>query len=175
MTQEELEALLRTWGRALGESAGGEIPEDAHAPDVHPLARAARYAPGRRDEVLRQRTAYHRAGMARRALMARDLAECGVRIVPAAYVDPVPGSRSSVGGAKPPWQSVRQAEVDRVQSAWVVLHRLEPLRATVLMHEYQVRGMTQRDKAARLAVKVRRYRDELQAGKIWMHGRLTVT
>ena len=33
--------------------------------------------------------------------------------------------------------------------------------------------MTQREKAAAMSIKLNRYRDELGAGKIWLHGRLT--
>ena len=62
---------------------------------------------------------------------------------------------------------------ERVQSAWLSLRRVEELRATVVQQEYQRRGMTQREKAAAMSIKLNRYRDELGAGKIWLHGRLT--
>lgn len=175
MTQDELEELLRLWGRVYGECASdfGELPEDANAPDVHPLARARRYAPEKRTVIIRQRTAMERGGIARRRLMARELAGCGVTIVPAAYVDPVPGTRSSRGGSAPPEHRVQQGAAERVQSAWFSLRRIEELRAEVLRQEYQVRGMTQRDKAAGMAIRLNRYRDELALGRVWMHGKLS--
>lgn len=175
MTTEELENLLRLWGRIYGDSLSdvAELPEHVNAPDFHPLARGMRFAPGKRAVLIRRLTTMDRAGQARRRLMARDLGACGITIVPAAYVDPVPGSRSSRGGSAPPAQRPGQDVAERVQSAWLSLRRVEELRATVVQQEYQRRGMTQREKAAAMSIKLNRYRDELGAGKIWLHGRLT--
>jgi hypothetical protein len=75
--------------------------------------------------------------------------------------------------------------VERVQAAWLSLHRQLPLQATVLRVEYQERGR-QSDKAAGIKIRqqvgderkmvsvgLKRYRDELRLAKAWMAGRLS--
>ena len=102
--------------------------------------------------------------------MAVGLGVCGVRLLPTDYVDHVPGSRSTNSGGS--YGASVDPIVSRVQTAWMVLHRFDTLRAGVVQAEYQRRGMTQGDKASVLGIKLRRYRDELASGKTWMHGRL---
>lgn len=169
MTPSQLEDMLRAWGRAYGEAVEVEFREDERAPDVHPLAVGMRFAPGSRTVAVER--AIHRGGQERRRLMAAGLNACGMRMVPASFVDPVPGSRSSNGGSCSPEARMRPV-VEAVQDAWMVLYRFDTLRANVVQVEYQRRGMTQSDKAATLGIKKRRYVDELDSGRVWMHGRL---
>lgn len=176
MNLEELESYLRLWGHVYGERVGdlAELPEDAKAPDIHPIARGMRFAPGRSAEVIRQRTTMDRGGQQRRRLMARELTACGVSIVSADYVDPVPGSRSSRGYVgRPPQHVSQQAPAERVQSEWLRMFRIDEMRALVVQKEYQLRGLRQVDKAEVVGIKLKRYRDELRDGKIWLHARLS--
>lgn len=177
MNLDELEQHLRLWGHTYGERAAdvaAEPPEDVRAPDVHPIARGMRFAPGRAVTVIRQRTTMDRGGQQRRRLMARELGACGVAIVPADFVDPVPGSRSSRGYVgRPPLQVSQQAPAERVQSEWLRMYRVDELRALVVQKEYQLRAMKQAEKAELLSIGVKRYRDELRDGKIWLHARLS--
>jgi hypothetical protein len=173
MTPDALEDALRAWGRAYGEQPEVEIREDARAPDVHPLAVAMRFAPGTRAEAVQRHV--HRGGQQRRTLMAAGLGDCDVRIVPADFVDYVPGTRSTnSGGVDGGVDTSRHVQpiVEAVQGAWIVLWRFDTLRGGVVQAEYQRRGMTQGDKAAMLGIKLKRYRDELASGKVWLHGRL---
>ncbi len=169
MRMEALEDLLRVWGRVYGERAHVEAHESERAADVHPLAVAMRFAPGSRSAVVKQHT--FRGGQERRRLMAAGLGDCGVAMVSMSFVDPVPGSRSSNSGGGGREQAV-DTVVAAVQAAWLTLHRFDTQRAAIVQAEYQRRGMTQGDKAAMLGVKLKRYRDDLVSGKVWLHGRL---
>jgi hypothetical protein len=171
MTPDALEDALRAWGRAYGEQPEVEIHEDQRAPDVHPLAVAMRFAPGTRAEAVQRHV--HRGGQQRRTLMAAGLGDCGVRMVPADFVDCVPGTRSTNASACGSSAEAKLGPiVEAVQGAWIVLFRFDTLRGIVVQAEYQRRGMTQGDKAAMLGIKLKRYRDELASGKVWLHGRL---
>lgn len=179
---EAFENLLRAWGRCYGERPEYDSPEDARAPDVHPLAVAMRFAPGKRTEIIRQRTTMDRGGVARRTLMAERANE-GVRnprmrVVPASYVDPVPCSETKrafygFGEVSRP----AHPELQRVERAVLDLQAIEPLRGLVMRVNYCSLGPHE-EKAERVAakigqpVKLRRYRDELLLAKVWVHGRI---
>lgn len=167
MTPSQLDGMLRAWGRHYGERPELEQREDVRAPDVHPLAVGMRFAPGDRATVAL--SSMRRGGQARRKLMAVGLESCGVRIIPADYVDPMPCTGGRGGGSS---ESRIAPLVEAVQAAWMVLYRLDQLRANVVQQEYQRRAMTQGDKAISLGIKLRRYRMELDSAKIWLHGRL---
>lgn len=167
MTPEQLDGMLRAWGRHYGERPEVEQREDIRAPDVHPLAVGMRFAPGDRATVAL--SSMRRGGQSRRKLMAVGLESCGVRIVPADYVDPMPCTGGHGGGSS----EARIAPlVEAVQTAWLALFRLDEACARVVQTEYQRRAMTQRDKAVTLGMKLWRYRLDLEEGKIWMKYRL---
>jgi len=169
MTPGQLDDMLRAWGRAYGERPEIEFREDERAPDVHPLAVGMRFAPGNRTVAVER--AVYRGGQQRRKLMAGEFLEaCGIRMVPASFVDPVPAPGRGGGGSCE--DNRMQPIVEAVQDAWMVLFRFNTLCANVVQAEYQRRGMTQGDKAATLGIKLRRYRDELDDGRLWLHGRL---
>lgn len=174
MTPEALDELLIVWGRAYGEPRPSEWDEgERPSRGTHPIEMARAFAPGRRSEVIRRRTAVGRDGYSRRRLMAGGLVDCGLHIVPASFVDPVPGTRSTNrSSGLPPLGGALESQVQRVQSAWLVLHRLEEQQAAVLRLEFQVRGMTQTEKADQLGIKVRYYRDQLVLAKSFIRGKL---
>lgn len=177
MTPETLENLLRLWGRLCGERPVVDV-DDGRGSNVHPLARGMEMAPGKRQRVIRERTAMHRAGQDRRAYMATVAAVGGMRMVPAGYVDPVPcaETRRAVYGLGETSRPL-PADVARVERAALDLQRIDDLRGRILRTNYCTLG-SHEDKVLRLSialgyeVKLKRYRDELVYSRVWMHGRL---
>lgn len=180
MTPDELETLLRAWGRAYGESRPDEWAEDESPTGDSPTARGLAFAPGSRTEAVRQLASQKRAGYGRLALMAASSGVQGMAMVPTWACEPVRarGLVRTTGGVGPSSDAWFTPEVERVQSAWIAMHRYDRLRAICLQVEYQVRGIRQRDKAAMVAgrtlqqVGLKRYRDELRAARVWIHARL---
>lgn len=174
MTPEALDDLLHVWGRAYGETPPAEWDEgEGTSRGSHPIGVAMAFAPGRRSEVIRSRTTMGRDGYSRRKLMAGGLVDCGLRIVPTSFVDPVPGTRSTNSGSgTPPLGGALESLVEQVQSAWLVLHRLEEQQADVLRMEYQVRAMTQREKATELGLTFGNYRLMLATGRAFIRGKI---
>lgn len=174
---DDLEKLLRAWGRCYGERPAND--EERDAPTTHALARAMQFAPGKRQVVIRERTAMHRAGQDRRALMAVAAggAAVGIRMVPASYVDPVPCIETRSGRVEgrdwpiPP-------EIARVERAALDLQALHDFRGRCLRVNYCTLG-SHEDKVLRLGnvlgedVKLKRFRDELTYARVWMFGRLS--
>lgn len=180
MTPDELETLLRAWGRAYGESRPDEWAEDESPTGDSPTARGLAFAPGSRTEAVRQLASQKRAGYGRLALMAASSGVQGMAMVPTWACEPVRarGLVRTSGGVGPSSDAWFTPQVEAVQTAWLVLHRFDRLRAVCLQVEYQLRGMRHSDKAELVAkrtvqrVGVKRYRDELRAARVWMHGRL---
>lgn len=182
MTEEQLEVALKSWGRAFGEQRPDEWDEDGSPGrseyGANGIARGMEFAPGSRQVVIRERTAHHRAGGDRRRIMG---VAAGVRIVSADFVDPVPCTETRPHYGAPKDDARVTATVQAVQSAWLVLREWWPLRGEVLRLQYQVRAMSQQDKAATLGdgkdgrdlITVKRYRDELARSKLWIHARIT--
>ena len=173
MNDQELEQLLTEWG-ALSKY---QQARTEGATDFHILQRARDFAPGTRARAAQRLIG--RDGTARRTYMARDLAVCGVRMVPMAYVDPVKGSGSSKGGgiSDAPVRDNTPLYLRRVEQAALELYRIDTLRGLVLRQEYCGYG-PQAEKAERVSVAVgsriglRVYRESLAHAKGWMHGRL---
>lgn len=173
MTDDELERVLGEWG-AL--SKYQQEKDSGGGGDVHVLHRNRDFAPGTRARAVLRLAG--RDGTSRRAYMARDLLECGVRMVPAAFVDPIPSpstGRGGGGGGSSP-QSV-PAELRRVEAAALELYRNDKLCGLCLRHEYCGYGR-QSDKADAVAhalgaqIGLRVYRESLARAKGWMHARL---
>lgn len=179
MTMDELETLLRAWGRVFGERPPVDEEDDSRrAPAVHALARGMEMAPGRRHAVIRQRTTLHRGGIARRTLMAQAAGAetVGIRIVPASYVDPVPCKETrSYRSESRDWPV--PPELARVERAALDLMAFDDFRGRCLRVNYCTRG-SHEDKVLRLGVslgrdvKLKSYRDAIAAARIWMHARL---
>lgn len=186
MTNDELETLLRAWGRVMGERPPVD-DQDRDAPATHALARGMLMAPGKRQVVVRERTAMHRAGQDRRALMAVAAGggAVGLRVVPASYVDPVPCTETrSYRSEARDWPV--PPEVARVERAALDLQKLNDFRGRCLRamyclrgsHEERVMRMMSAMSSEALAeiggyVKLKRFRDEAGYGRVWVHGRIT--
>lgn len=182
---EAIDPMLVAWGRYYGESyveVSGDYAQDANAPDIHPIAVAMRYAPKSRAEVLAAGMHKHRGGLARRTMLGaaaeRRTKEGRAIPVPAWAVDPVPCIASG-RGYKPEEQDPKfTAAVRAVQAAWLALQRHNALQGAVLMVQYQVRSLTQADKAELVSARIgktiglKRYKDELRLAKVWVHARL---
>jgi hypothetical protein len=172
MTMDELDELLRQWG-ALSKYT--EQRKEGGG-DFHALARALDFAPGTRARAAVRLIG--RDGEGRRRLMARELAACGVRLVPMDYVDPVraKSNRCGFGGGRP--TNCTPEHLRPVQQAALDLYRVDTLRGLCLNFEYCGYG-PQADKAERVAlslgspVGLRVYRESLAHAKGWMHARLS--
>jgi hypothetical protein len=179
MTTDELETLLRAWGRVYGERPAVD-DNDGTGPATHPLARGMEFAPGKRIVLIRQRTNMDRGGVARRRMMAQAAggATVGLRVLQAAYVDPVPcvETRPAIFGLGERSRPV-PPELQRVQRAALDLHAIDTLRGLVLRINYCTLGPHD-DKALDVGqrlgspVGLRVYRESLAHAKGWMHGRL---
>ena len=103
-------------------------------------------------------------------------AAVGLRMVSASFVDSVPciESRSHRSEARD-WPV--PLEVARVERAALDLQAVNDFRGRCLRVNYCTRG-THEDKVLRLSndvgeyVKLKRFRDEVAYGRVWMHGRL---
>lgn len=167
---DALTATLIAWGRCYGVKMRDEEPARAS----HPIARAVEDQ-GRKS---RRQIAIERAlarTQGRRTLMARDLSSCGVRIVPASYVDPVPcrddSGRHRGLGADP----LETPQVQTVQRAWLSLRECFPAQADVLRVEYQRPDIVSRThKALHCGIKVERYKFELSRARHWVRSALAM-
>lgn len=186
MTNDQLESLLRTWGRIYGERPTGDGDDGAHPVSgygANSIAVAMQFAPGKRSAVIRQRTHMDRGGVARRRMMAdaafadRPPGERRMRIVPACYVDPIPARESrSVRNLARDWPV--PAEIQRVQRAALDLAKVDTERGVCLRVHYCTIG-SRDDKANDAAMRigapmtVAMYRNAVAFAKVWMHARLT--
>lgn len=189
MTLDELETLLRAWGRCMGERhAGNDDERDAVA--SHPLARGMEMAPGKRQVVIRERTAMHRAGQDRRAYMASQMVATGtdgtprMRVLPAWAVDPVTATETrSYRDESRDWPI--PPEIARVEREALALQAFDDLRGRCLRARYcmkcsdeeRVMRMMSGMESAALAriggyLRLKRFRDEVAYARVWMHGRL---
>jgi hypothetical protein len=185
MTNEELEKLLRAWGRVMGERPVVS-EEERPARASHALARGMEMAPGKRQVVIRERTSMHRAGQDRRTYMAQAAggAAVGMRILPAHFVDPVRATETrSYRNESRDWPV--PPEVLRVERAALELSEFNDFRGRCLRayyciagsHEERLMRMMAKMSNEELApfdgcVKLKRFRDEVSYARVWMHGRL---
>lgn len=168
----ELRAWLKLWGREYGERATDFEDIERDSPDVHPLAVARHFAPGNRVAVA---IAARRDGSDRRRHMARDLAACGVRVVPVAYVDAVPSSpsRGGGGGGRPV-----PAQVVAIQAHVMRMVEETPEYGLSLQAQYGIRGALD-DKAEWVAgrigkaVPVRAFRALVEQATYVLLGRMS--
>lgn len=182
---DELEALLRQWGRYFGERRDfGELSENDYAPDVHPLAIGMRNAPGKRKAVVVQ--ALKRGGYERRMMMGAaaglvdDLGK--PQPLPQWAVDPVyfPETRPAVFG-QGETASRAPTELLQVERVAFQLKAFDELAGLCVRTEYCRLG-ARAEKAAHVQaaysaggeVGSRRYREALAMGRGFMYARLTL-
>jgi hypothetical protein len=165
MKPEELESLLRLWGRVFGTAPPREWDEDT-----------SEGAAGATSSLLGK---LH-VGIGSRTLQIRK---------PVVWINPETGAvvrqwRQLTARGKetrrvhaPIWNPNPEAE--RVELAALDLYRIDRLRGVVIRMEYCLRGARQRDKARFVGacegverITLRRYRHELDFGRAWMGGRL---
>jgi hypothetical protein len=169
MTPEKLEDLLNLWGRVFGESGKPKEQEDSSPTGNSPLAahinteRAVKSSTDGRD------------GRSRRALMG---ASVGVRLLDPAFIDPIPCTETRAKQSKEPPDPRMTPLVDTIQGEWLKLCKFFPIQAECVRLQYQVRGMTQSQKSELVVIKertigVKRFKDELRAGRHWLDARLT--
>lgn len=161
MTGEQLEKLLRRWGWANSERPQGDI-DDISLADLtpcHPLVRAAQFPPGE-------------GAMSGRA--SKSMA--ALRGVPDWGFQPTVCTEDRTYRIETPDDTPE--DVQRVQSASMVLQSADPLKGLCLRVHYCTFG-SHWEKAQVVAtkygkpVKLKRFRDELALAKVWMHGRLS--
>lgn len=181
MTADELETTLRAWGRVYGERPPRD-DDDRPAPAVHAIARGMEFAPGKRQVVIRQRTTMHRAGQDRRTALAvaanaGSLRGVGVRIVSAAFVDPVPCTETrSYRSEARDWPV--PPEIARVERAALDLQAFNDFRGRCLRVNYCTRG-SREDKTLRMGndlgryVTLKQFKDGLVLARVWIHARLS--
>lgn len=150
------ERLLAWAGVITGRSDEPALRQEAR-PD-HALARALEFAPGTRKRAAMKLVG--RDGSSRRRLMARELEACGVRLVPMAYVDPVPGTTTRKFGGLGRYAEPMPAPVAAIDRAVRALYRRDPELSAVLRAEYCGWGPRE-ERAGRLGISVRLYRDRL--------------
>lgn len=169
MTPERLEDLLNLWGRVFGESGKHHEQEDSSPTGNSPLA-----AHINTQRKVKDSTA-GRDGFSRRLLMGK---RAGVGILDPAFIDPIPCTETRAKQSKAPPDPRMTPLVDAVQGHWLLLHKFFPIQAECVRLQYQVRGMTQAQKSELVVVETKtigakRFKDELRAGRHWLHGRLT--
>ena len=168
MTLDDLETLLRAWGRAYGARPTPEWQEDSSGTGMHPLAVAAQFAIGKRDKS--QRIAWTPT----HAVMLAKWAANGFRGRPPAWAsEPAAGTPTRSSGARSlvKFDRTFTPELAMVVSAVMDLHRFDDLKACVLRQRYGTRD-GDRERASRLKLTPRKFREEHKAALIWMHGRL---
>lgn len=176
MREDDLEELLRRWGRVYGErSPVGEWGEEVSQASAMAggygnsvLAAAMDYAPGRVERSVS--VAFKRKVQAGERVWSRDPIACTES---RHYSGALYFSGAEVGRVDP--------DVGRVERAAVDLYRIDTQRGLVLRAQYCTRG-TQQEKTdwvnaegRATALTLRTFRSELVAARAWMHGRLTVT
>jgi hypothetical protein len=169
MTPERLEDLLNLWGRVFGESGKPREQEDSSPTGNSPLAA---HINTERDV---KSSTDGRDGRSRRRLMGVAL---GVRMLDPAFIDPIPCTETRAKQSKSPPDPRMTPLVEQIQAHWMTLHNHYPVQAECVRLQYQIRGMTQTQKSRLVVVKesaisAKRFKDELRAGRHWLHGRMT--
>jgi hypothetical protein len=173
---EDIDTLLKGWGLYYGERSRVHYTRSSEPPDVHPLARARQFAPGKKDK----RIAADRAGYARRRLMAQALEF--LQIVPVGFVDPVPckETRSFRLAAEQPVPPVLAG----VEQAVKALEQVDVLRAVCVRARYCIDG-TDADRALWATAEMQKLsrsadvsaatmRAEAAFARAWLAGKLGV-
>jgi hypothetical protein len=109
--------------------------------------------------------------------MARELAKCGIRAVPKAFVDPVAGKTTHKAGPRERIADSIPPRLKAVHAAALELYRMDALAGLALRQEYCAYG-SQGTKAFRVSEAVGRkiglrvYRESLARGIGWVHARV---
>lgn len=151
MTEEELEDMLRAWGRCYGEGSGSEWQEDRSLTGNSPIS----YFAGKKPSDPKHD---RRSGEGLRALTD----------IPAWASDPTPARETRT--PRPDFDRAETPAVIRVQSAWLALSRVDPVAANVVRLHYQRRGITRKERAEEAGLPVETYKSNLRIGKAWLSG-----
>lgn len=168
MTIDELEVLLKAWGRAYGErpSHVDGWPEEATGYGVHPLAIAQQFAIGKREKVDRL------AWSPTHSTMLTKWAANGFRGKPPAWAsEQVGGTPTRARHVAPKYDKTFTPELAVVEDAVMALHRHDDLKARVLRYRYCTQA-DDKNAAEILHIPVKRFRDERREAVVWLHGRL---
>lgn len=166
MTVDELEALLRAWGRAYGERAQDDTPEDCSGMAPHPLEIARQFAIGKREKVCRDAwTPTHSA-------MLTKWAANGFRGRPPGWAsEPVGGTPTRSRRVAPKYDKKFTPQLAAVEDAVMALHRHDDLKARVVRYRYCT-AADDKNCADILKIPVKQFRDKRREAVIWLHGRL---
>lgn len=165
MTIDQLEALLRAWGRAYGERVHDES-EEGSGMAPHPLEIARQFAIGKREKVRRDAwTPTHSA-------MLTKWAANGFRGRPPSWAsEAIGGTPTRSRRVAPKYDKTFTPQLAAVEDAVMALHRHDDLRARVIRYRYCTQA-DDKNAAEILRIPVKRFRDERKAGVVWLHGRL---
>jgi hypothetical protein len=161
---DPLEVLLRGWGAWAQRTRGlteedREYIERSKRTRSHTLAVAREFAPGNRKL---SKIAQRRGGQRLREITGQ----------PEWATEPMRCVETRTSKIDTPHDI--PAHVRRVESAVLQLHLHDAELARVVRIEYETEG-TQADKAQRLELEHRRYRDRLALARTWLHGRLGIS
>lgn len=163
MTDVEVKRLLRRWGSAFGVKPPPEWDEDTSegtSGSTHALLRSVRAASKAESRRTRKRIFVNKAGQEEEEEAPENICY----------------GRDSRGGAKPMFIP---PDAEAVEIAFLELHRIDRVRATVLRMEYCAGRIGRREKAKQAgqalghSVTLRRFRYELDFAHAWMGGRLS--
>lgn len=161
--QDPFDATLQLWGRAYGVKLRDDEPKRSS----HAIAKAMET--GKKSRTVYAMDAAGHRTTGRREYMARGLGSCGVLIVPASYVDPVPCSDDSGRHRGLAADPLNTPHVSAAQSAWLELERHFPIQAKIIALEYQRPDLpNQSARATEAGVDLKRYERELERARHWM-------
>lgn len=173
MTTNDLEEMLRRWGRVYGEAPPPEWDESGEVTlgmaggyGNNILAAAMEYAPGKIERMVS--VAYARSRVALKRAKFSDPIVCSES---RHYAGALYFSGAEGGKADPDSAKVERAAID--------LYRLNNLRGLVLRAQYCKRGSQEHkvewinSQGRGIGLKLRAYRDELAHARTWIHGRLS--
>jgi hypothetical protein len=190
ITDERLETLLKAHGQVYGDGYRDEprrYIETAH----HPIARSMQFAPGKRSKYKAEREIVGRGGEGRRLIMG---AAAGLRVatgpnrgkvipIPAYMVDPIKCTETRSAAPRYAGRPI-PPEMARIEKAVQELEAFSYLRALCVRVQF-ASDADQKDKVSKVneilrrevskkheGIALRRYRDELLFGRVWLHARL---
>ncbi len=169
MTLDQLEALLKAWGRVYGERRDEGVegwPEEGSGMGPHPLEIARQFAIGKREKVKRD------AWTPTHAAMLTKWAANGFRGRPPSWAsEPVGGTPSRVRKVPPKYDKAFTPQLAAIEDAVMDLHRHDDLKARVVRYRYCTLA-DDKNAAEVLKIPLKQFREKRRDAVIWLHGRL---